>query len=221
MAVNLFDVMGPIMVGPSSSHTAGAVRIGLIARQLLGGTPERVELMLSGSFAATGRGHGTDRALIAGLLGMTPDDARIPRSPAEAEAAGMAVQIGRVELRGAHPNSVLLRLQRGERQLALQAASLGGGRVRVEAVDGMAASFEGEAPTLIVRNEDRPGVVGEVSALLGRREINIATMQLYRDRRGGLAVMVLEFDQPVPESLREELRTLPGIRQVTYLELPD
>lgn len=219
MAVGLFDVMGPIMVGPSSSHTAGAVRIGLIARQLMGGQPDHARLLLSGSFAATGKGHGTDRALIGGLLGMKPDDSRIAHSPAEAEAAGMTVELGRIEMRGAHPNSVLLQLSRDGRELEVQASSLGGGRVRVEAIDGMDAAFGGEAPTLIIRNEDRPGMVGEVSAMLGYHNMNIATMQVYRAQRGGLAVMVLEFDQPVDAHLRETLQRLPGIRSVTYLEL--
>lgn len=217
--MNLFEIMGPIMVGPSSSHTAGAVRIGLIARCLLGGQPDRAELLLAGSFAATGKGHGTDRALIAGLLGMQPDDARIPRSHLLAAEAGMLVELGHTELRGAHPNSVLMQLRRGEKELQIQAASLGGGRVRVEAIDGMEASFSGEAPTLIIRNEDRPGMVGEVSAMLGSHDMNIATMQLYRAHRGGLAVMVLEFDQTVPLQLRQTLEQLPGICSVTYLEL--
>jgi len=217
--MNLFEIMGPIMVGPSSSHTAGAVRIGLIAGRLLGGRPDHAELLLSGSFSATGKGHGTDRALIAGLLGMQPDDARIPRSHHIAEEEGMAVALGHTELRGAHPNSVLMHLTRGEKKLTIQAASLGGGRVRVESIDGMEASFSGESPTLIIRNEDRPGMVGEVSAMLGYHNMNIATMQLYRAHKGGLAVMVLEFDQPVPPILRQTLEHLPGIRSVTYLEL--
>ena len=144
--MNLFEIMGPIMVGPSSSHTAGAVRIGLIAGKLLGGRPDRAELLLSGSFAATGKGHGTDRALIAGLLGMQPDDARIPRSRLIAAEEGMAVELGHIELRSAHPNSVLLHLHRGEKTLSIQAASLGGGRVRVEAIDGMAAALAASPP---------------------------------------------------------------------------
>ena len=113
----------------------------------------------------------------------------------------------------------LLRLSRSGAHLTVQASSLGGGRVRVNAIDGMADYFDGEAPTLIIRNEDRPGMVGEVSAVLSRREMNIATMQLYRDRRGGLAVMVLEFDQPVPPAVCAELHEQPGIHSVTYLNL--
>lgn len=218
--MNLFDIMGPIMVGPSSSHTAGAVRIGLITRKLLGRPPVRSELLLHGSFAATGKGHGTDRALVAGLLGMGPDDPDIPRSFALAERAGLLVRIGSVVLRGAHPNSVLLKVEdeRGN-TLEVNASSLGGGRVRVNAIDGLDASFTGDYPTLIIRNEDRPGAVAEVSAILSRRKVNIATMQLYRDRRGGLAVMVLESDQPIWREAVDELRAAVGIVKVTYLNM--
>ena len=210
------------MVGPSSSHTAGAVRIGLITRKLLGRPPVRAELLLHGSFAATGKGHGTDRALVAGLLGMGPDDPDIPRSFALAERAGLLVRIGSVVLRGAHPNSVLLKVEdeRGN-TLEVNASSLGGGRVRVNAIDGLDASFTGDYPTLIIRNEDRPGAVAEVSAILSRRKVNIATMQLYRNMRGGLAVMVMESDQDIWQEAVEELRSCPGIVRVTYLNMQE
>ncbi|MTQ97899.1 L-serine ammonia-lyase, iron-sulfur-dependent, subunit beta [Pseudoflavonifractor sp. BIOML-A6] len=220
--MNLFDIMGPIMVGPSSSHTAGAVRIGLITRKLLGRPPVRAELLLHGSFAATGKGHGTDRALVAGLLGMGPDDPDIPRSFALAERAGLLVRIGSVVLRGAHPNSVLLKVEdeRGN-TLEVNASSLGGGRVRVNAIDGLDASFTGDYPTLIIRNEDRPGAVAEVTSILSRRKVNIATMQLYRNMRGGLAVMVMESDQDIWQEAVEELRSCPGIVRVTYLNMQE
>ena len=220
--MTIFDIMGPIMVGPSSSHTAGAVRIGGITRRLLGAQPVRAEVLLHGSFAATGAGHGTDRALAAGLLGMAPDDPRIPDSLALARAAGMEVRFGKILLRGAHPNSVLLRVEDGTgTQLEVVASSLGGGRVKVCAIDGLEASFSGEMPTLIVRNQDRPGVVAEVAAALSGRAVNIASMQLYRDMRGGLAVMVLESDQPIPPPAVEELRRMPGIERCTYLNMEE
>ena len=220
--MNIFDIMGPVMVGPSSSHTAGAARIGLITRRLLGGQPVRAELLLHGSFAATGAGHGTDRALVAGLLGMRPDDARLPRSFELAQQAGMAVQVGKTVLRGVHPNTVLLRVEDGRgRKMEVVASSLGGGRVKVCSIDAMEASFSGDLPTLIIRNQDRPGMVAEVSAILSHRQVNIATMQLYRNTRGGLAVMVLESDQPIWQAAVEELRSCPGIERVTYLELEE
>lgn len=218
--MTIFDIMGPIMVGPSSSHTAGAVRIGLITRKLLGRAPAKAELLLHGSFAATGKGHGTDKGLVAGLLGMQPDDPGIPRAFLLAEDRGMAVTVGTIILRGAHPNSVLLRVEDSQgNKLEVNASSLGGGRVRVNAIDGLEASFSGEHPTLIIRNEDKPGVVAEVSAILSRRNVNIATMQLYRDMRGGLAVMVMESDQSVWAAAIDELRACPGVVRVTYLEM--
>ena len=158
--MNIFDIMGPVMVGPSSSHTAGAVRMGRVARRLLGSLPARAEILLHGSFAATGSGHGTDRAIVAGLLDMTPDDPRIPHSFRLAREAGMEVSIRGVELRDAHPNTAVLNLADAQgRTLSVSASSLGGGRIRVNAIDGMEASFSGAFPTLIIRNEDRPGIV--------------------------------------------------------------
>lgn len=208
------------MVGPSSSHTAGACRIGLIARKLLGAPPVRAELLLHGSFAATGSGHGTDRALVAGLLGMGPDDPRIPSSFALAAEAGLAFQFGKTVLRDAHPNTVLLHLSAADgRELEVVASSLGGGRVKVCAVDGLEASFTGDYPTLIVRNEDRPGQVAEVANILSRRQVNIATMKLYRNMRGGLAIMVIESDQAIWREAIDELRACPGIVGVTYLDM--
>jgi L-serine dehydratase len=217
--VNIFDIMGPVMVGPSSSHTAGAVRIGLITRHLLGEQPERAQLLLHGSFAATGTGHGTDRALVAGLLGMEPDDPRIPRAFDLARAAGLELTLGKTVLRGVHPNTVLLKVAAGEREMEVVASSLGGGRVKVCSIDGLEASFSGEMPTLIVRHQDRPGQVAEATRLLSEHGVNIATMQLYRNMRGGLAVMVIESDQAIPPQVVQALRQSPHVVRVTCLDL--
>lgn len=220
--MNIFDIMGPVMVGPSSSHTAGAVRIGLISRRLLGSQPVSASLLLHGSFAATGAGHGTDKALVAGLLGMQPDDPSIPRAFPLAEQAGMKLTVGTVVLRGAHPNTVVLTLTNAQgRTLEINASSLGGGRVKVNSLDGLEASFTGDYPTLIIRNEDRPGLVADVAQLLSDRNVNIATMQLYRDRRGGLAVMVIESDQAIYPATVERLRAHPGIVRVVYLDMEE
>lgn len=217
--MTIFDIMGPVMVGPSSSHTAGAVRIGAMARRLLGTPPATAEISLHGSFAATGAGHGTDRALVAGLLGLGPDDPRIAHAFALAEQTGLHVDFGAVHLRGAHPNTVVIKLTGGDgRALELNASSLGGGRIRVNTVDGMDASFTGDYPTLLIRNEDRPGQVAEVSRVLSAHGVNIATMQLYRDRRGGLAVMVIESDQSIPSDVAGALRGQDGIVQVICIE---
>ena len=210
--MRLFDVLGPVMTGPSSSHTAGAVRIGLTARKLLGEPPAEAEILLHGSFAATGRGHGTDRALVAGLLGMQPDDEAIPRSFALARAAGLRFSIGSVVLRGAHPNTALLRLAGPSgRKLEVMGASIGGGRINICQIDGITTNFGADHDTLIVHNLDTPGHVAAVTGCLSAREINIATMQLYRSTAGGYAVMVLECDQPLPDTLVAEVRALPAL----------
>lgn len=220
--MNIFDIMGPIMVGPSSSHTAGAARMGRVARHLLGSQPVRAEILLHGSFAATGAGHGTDRAIVAGLLNMTPDHPDIPHSFHLAKQAGMEVVIRTVELRDAHPNTAVLNLTNSEdRTLSVSASSLGGGRIRVNSIDGMEASFSGDLPTLIIRNEDKPGIVSEVSYILSRQNANIATMQLYRDRRGGLAVMVIECDAPLNYRVWKYLAKLDGVVRCTYLNLEE
>ena len=197
--MNIFDILGPVMVGPSSSHTAGAVRIGLIARRLLGGQPATAKITLSGSFAATGTGHGTDRALVAGLLGMKPDDIRIPDSFALAVEQGLAFTFNKIELKETHPNTAILQLSTaGGRELEVQASSLGGGRIMVNKLDGINVNFNGDSPTLIVHNLDQPGHVAEVTSMLSHKSVNIATMQLYRNHRGGYAVMVIETDQDIP-----------------------
>lgn len=220
--MNLYDILGPVMVGPSSSHTAGAARIGLVTRKLLGDVPSEAVIGLGGSFAATGKGHGTDRALVAGLLGMQPDDDRIPTSFMLATEAGLHFRIEEVSLKDAHPNTALLTVKgKNGRELTVQASSLGGGRIRVDRLDGIDVNFSGDVPTLVVRNEDQPGLVAEVTSLLCAMAVNIATMQLYRDRRGGCAVMVLETDQAVPEGTVEALKRVRGVLKVTYLNMAE
>ena len=220
--MNIFDIMGPIMVGPSSSHTAGAVRMGLVGRRLLGFQPAKANIALHGSFAASGAGHGTDKAIVAGLLAMKPDDPDIPRSFQLARQARMEVHIQSIDLRNAHPNTAVMTLvgERG-RTVVVNASSLGGGRIRVNSIDGMAASFSVDMPTLIIRNQDKPGIVSEVSYCLARRAVNIAAMQLYRDRRDGLSVMVLECDQPIAPEIIEEIQLLGGVVRCIYLNMEE
>ena len=214
--MNLFDILGPVMVGPSSSHTAGAVRIGRVARALLGQRPVRAQLLLHGSFASTGKGHGTHQALIAGLLGLAPDDSRVPESFALAQKQGLEFSFGTCELRDVHPNSVLITLEGAEGgRLEVGASSPGGGRIRVFQVDGLDTSFSGELPTLVVHNSDQPGCVSQVTGVLANRGINVATLQLNRGGRGGSAVMVIQCDQPIPTEAAREIRALPGILRVS------
>lgn len=216
--MNLIDIIGPVMVGPSSSHTAGAVRIGKISRRLLGEPVAQAEIFMHGSFAATGKGHGTDRALVAGLLGMNVDDERIPQSFKYAKDRGMVFSFHNIELVDAHPNSVRLELTGVTgKQLEIVAASVGGGQIQICEIDGLTANFEGNYPTLVVHNQDQPGHVMSVTTLLAHRSINIATMQLFRDARGGYAVMVVECDQEIPQEAIDWLRRQEGIIKVTYL----
>ena len=217
--MNLFDILGPVMVGPSSSHTAGAVRIGRMARRLLGEeTPQMAKITLSGSFAATGRGHGTDRAIVAGLLGMHTDDERIPVSFDIAQQEGMAYVFRNVSLNGEHPNTAKIELTgKSGKKLSMIASSLGGGRIMVAEMNGLRVSFSGDLPTLIVQNRDQPGYVRDVADILARNSVNIATLNLYRDYPGGSAVMIIETDKTVPDSGIAAIRAMNGITGVTFV----
>ena len=217
--MSLFDILGPVMVGPSSSHTAGAVRIGYIARTLLGCKPVSADIGLHGSFAATGKGHGTDRALVAGLLGMKPDDMRIPDSFRVAGEEGLLFSFEKMQIPGAHPNTVLLFL-RGEdgKELVVQASSIGGGRIMINKIDGIDVNCSGELPTLIIHNLDQPGLVAKVTTRLSEKNINVATMQIFRDKRGGFAVMVIETDQPIYKKNLSYLESIEGVVKVTYFK---
>ena len=220
--ISIFDMMGPVMVGPSSSHTAGAARIGNMGRTLLGEEVAEAKIGLHGSFAETGFGHGTDRALLAGLLGMKPDDLRIPNAYEEAEKAGLRYSFYTVELRDAHPNTALLDLVGvSGRKLQLQASSIGGGAIAVNGIDGVSVYFTGESNTLIVHNQDEHGTVAAITSILSQLRINVANMSVNRHRRGGDALMVIETDQHIKPNQVEFFAQLPGILSVTYYDKED
>lgn len=218
--MNIFDIIGPVMVGPSSSHTAGAVKIGYVSQKLLGEPLKKAEILLYGSFLATGKGHGTNFALVAGLLGMTQDDKRIPQSFKIAHSKGIELVFGQANLKNYHPNSVQLNLTgKNGRHLEIIGESVGGSVINIANIDGLSANFSGENPTLIVHNKDQPGHVAEVTSMLSHKSVNIATMQLYRANRGGEAVMVLELDQEIPQDALAWLSKLEGVNKVTYYSL--
>ncbi len=217
--MNIFDILGPVMVGPSSSHTAGAARIGRMARTLLGEEPAEVKFHLHGSFAESGRGHGTDRALVAGLLDMKPDDLRIPVAFEEAEKAGLVYSFDRVDLRDAHPNTVDIEATgKSGKKLELEASSVGGGRIRVNKLNGVEVDFNGDYNTLIIQNKDENGVVAAVTTILNQLRINVANMSLCRSRRGGDALMVIETDQHIKPHQVMFMADLEGILSVTYYD---
>ena len=217
--MDLFDILGPIMVGPSSSHTAGAARIGNMARTLLGTQPRRAAIHLHGSFAETGLGHGTDLAIIGGLLGMKPDDLRIPFALEEAEKEGLEYTLDAVDLRDAHPNTALIELWGDDdAHLEVQACSIGGGAIEVHMLDGIEVFFTGDHNTLVIRNQDEFGTLAAVTTILNQLHINVGNMSVHRDRRGGDALMVLETDQHLKPSQVQFLRELPGVISITYFD---
>lgn len=217
--MNLFDIIGPVMIGPSSSHTAGAARIGRVARQLLGEKPVRARVSFHGSFEKTYRGHGTDRAVAGGLMDMAVDDERLSHSLQLAREAGMDITFQPVSLRDAHPNTVVVEVT-GEsgRHVAVQAASVGGGSILVQYLDGLEVGFSGEKTTLVIRHTDEPGAIAAVTHLLSSMRINIAAMRVFRREAGGEAVMAIEVDQRPQAGLIEALRMLPAVSDVTLLD---
>lgn len=216
--MDLFDLIGPVMIGPSSSHTAGAARIGLTGRMLLGEEVARAEIGLHGSFAKTYHGHGTDRALVGGLMGMNVDDERLRDSLTLAREAGMSVNFQRIVLRGAHPNTVRLTITGvSGRVLTLEAASVGGGNIEVHKIDGLGVNFTGKENTLVIRHSDTPGAIATVTGIIARKKVNIANMQGYRHKAGGDAMMVIELDAIPDDEDLEVIRSTPGVQGVTFL----
>ncbi len=218
--ISIFDVIGPIMVGPSSSHTSGAATIAWMARQIFNDVPVRVTFTLYGSFAETYRGHGTDRALIGGTLGYRSDDIRIRRAYDEAEKAGLEVKfIPDKETETEHPNTVDIELESAEgKNLLITGESIGGGRVRIIRMNNIDVDFTGEYSTLIVEHRDVAGTVAYISNCLARRNVNIAFMKLFREAKGEKAFAVIESDEFIPEELEAELRAYPTIDNVEVIE---
>lgn len=197
----VFDIVGPIMIGPSSSHTAGAVRLGLMARKILGEKVLKAGIQLHGSFAQTYRGHGTDKALIAGILGFAPDDERIVSALTIAKNQGVAYSFQTIKLEDAHPNTAIIHLT-GEtgRVAKVCGASVGGGNIMITNINGYAVELTGEYPALITIHHDKPGVITQVTQILARYAMNIAFMRVSRQNRGESAMMIMELDdEPADE----------------------
>ena len=210
--MNVFDIIGPVMIGPSSSHTAGAVRIGRVVNKLMDGrTPEQLEITLSGSFGKTGRGHGTDRALLAGIMGFHSDSAEIRDALEIAKERGINYEFVKKDLPGAHPNTARITYTLADGSTgSAQAASVGGGNIRVDLINGMKVDFSGESNTLLVMHLDRPGVIAAVTTLMRWEyaDLNICNFHLSREQRGGNAIMTIEIDNMPPETLIEDVRKL-------------
>jgi len=211
---SIFDVIGPVMIGPSSSHTAGATRLGRLARAVFGQLPKHAEIALHGSFASTGYGHGTDLALIAGLLGCTPDDERILCAYELAEAAGLTVSITEAHLGEVHPNTARFRLSAPGAEMDICGSSLGGGAVCVTDVDHFAVQITGNLPMLLVEHEDRPGQIAGATRILAEDGINVASMQVSREQRGARALMLIETDDEAGAEAVSRIGGISGIISV-------
>lgn len=210
--MTVFDIIGPVMIGPSSSHTAGAVRLGRVAWKVLEEEPVLAEIALAGSFASTGRGHGTDKALLAGCMGMHSYDEAIRHAPELAKSRGLTFRFSTVTLPDAHPNTAVIHLVgRSGKETTVEGASIGGGNILVDQVDGLNVAFTGQNDTYLIRHQDKPGVIAAVTNFMMYSDVNISGFRLSRKRKGGEALMMIEVDGEAPRALLEQLRTLPNI----------
>jgi L-serine dehydratase len=219
--VSILDIIGPVMVGPSSSHTAGACRLGLLARNLVGGTPQKAFIELHGSFARTGEGHGTDKAIVGGLLGFRPDDDRLRTSLDIAAGEGLAYTFAKTKLgeeNEVHPNSVRITVERDDRRAVMIGSSLGAGRILVNEIDGFPVEVHGNHHTIVLVAEDTRGSIARITTLLADDGVNIATLRVSRQRRGGDAFMVIEVDEPPGDEVRDHIRALPWVRWAFRLD---
>ena len=210
------------MIGPSSSHTAGAARLARIARLIVAAPFSHVCFALHGSFAKTYRGHGTDRALVAGALGLREDDERLADSFALARQAGLSWEFAEADLGGMHENSVRMTftLTDGSRQ-EITGSSIGGGQIVIRSINGFETEYSAQSSALIIRQYDRPGVVSEVSGVLAGHGINIAVMRVSRSARGETAFCIIETDDWIPWEVEATLRELPKIISVRAINLID
>ncbi len=216
---SIFDIIGPNMIGPSSSHTAGALRIAQLARGMISGKIVRADFTLYGSFARTYRGHGTDRALIAGVLGFGTEDSRIRDSFQWAEKMGLAWNFAiDTQNKDCHPNTVdiLLQNREGERSL-VTGVSVGGGAAVIRRINGVDIDLSGEYHTILVRQKDTPGVVAAITGVLAENHINIAFMRLYRESRGSLAYTIIEADEAIPAGAVAQIQGHPSIESALLI----
>lgn len=216
---SVFDIIGPVMVGPSSSHTAGAVRIGQLARKLFGKAPREVGIHFFGSFARTYRGHATDVAVLAGVMGLSASDPRIPNAFELARDTGLLYRIHEEAAVPDHPNTVTLCLSAGKSKMSVTGISLGGGLVQITRVDGFDLRLSGEAPALLIFHQDAYGTIASVTRILAENAINISHMEVARAERGQDALMVIETDQPVNLELVRLIQEQPHIFKTIKLDL--
>jgi L-serine dehydratase len=215
---SVFDIIGPIMVGPSSSHTAGAARIGKVVGSIFGEKPDKVDIYLYESFAKTYRGHGTDIALVGGLLGMDPDDNRLQDSLKIAHQQGIEVFFIPKKEKAQHPNSVRFVLTKGDRKMSVTGISIGGGNIQISELNGFKISLTMGTPTIVIVQQDVPGIIANVSQILFETNTNIGTMTVTRESKGEKAITIIEVDSPQVEQTLKRLRKLANIYSVNYFD---
>ncbi len=215
---SIFDILGPVMIGPSSSHTAGAAKLGLIARQLLGAEPVRAEITLYNSFARTYKGHGTDRAIVGGILGMRPDDEMLRNSLEIAKERGLKYEFKLImKAPKLHPNSTRIKLfDKDENKIEMVGSSLGGGRIEIVEIEGFKVSFSVMTHTIVIIADDIPGSIAHISGAIAEKNINIANMFVSREEK--LANMIIEVDQDVPEDVLNKIRSFNWVHYVRLVE---
>lgn len=218
--ISVFDVIGPNMVGPSSSHTAGAASIALLAKKMIGEDIARVKFTLYGSFAKTYRGHGTDRALVGGMLGFETDDIRIRDSFSIAKEKGLVFEfVCSNNDEDVHPNTVDMEIVSvSGRYLVVRGESLGGGKVRLTRINGVKVQFTGEYHALIIMQRDYPGVVAGITSVLSNYNVNIAYLRVFREEKGGLAYTIVESDEEIAELAVEEIKKNPAIKDIMLVK---
>ncbi|GKX67766.1 L-serine ammonia-lyase, iron-sulfur-dependent subunit beta [Inconstantimicrobium mannanitabidum] len=215
----IFDIIGPIMIGPSSSHTAGAARLGKVARTIAGGKINSVIFLLHGSFAKTYKGHGTDRALVAGILGMEPSDPKLRYSLEIAKENGLEFEFKAADLGDVHPNTVKIVMKTEKGYTQIVGSSIGGGNVEVSEVNGEKVKITGAYPTLIISHRDVPGAVSKVTSILYANNINIAFMSVTRAHRGKNATMVFQCDNNLPVQAIEAIKTVESVENVISIDV--
>jgi len=216
--VSILDVMGPVMVGPSSSHTAGTARLGRVAREILDEDPVNVHFFLHPPLAATYRGHGSDFALVGGSIGLNVDDPRIPEAIRIAEQMGVEVTFSEEDLGDVHPNTVRIEIGGKTRQAEIAGSSIGGGVIEVFKINGFQTRFKGDSPTLLLFYRDRPGMISEVTQIIAEEGINIASLSCSRKQRGKDAFMQIDVDSPLSKAALARISSISDVARAQYLD---
>jgi L-serine dehydratase len=215
---SVFDMIGPVMIGPSSSHTAGVVRIAKAAIKVLGGTPDQADITFYNSFARTYEGHGSDRAILAGLMDFETDDKRIKESIEIAEKIGLKYHFKSVgNASTLHPNSIKLNLTKGNKQIEVLGESKGGGIINIAEINGFKADFTANLHTIIIFAADVKGSIAFIADIIAHDDCNIATMSVSRKGKNDLACQVIEMDSGIKPVTFEYLKSLGWVHDVIYI----